>query len=113
MAELMMMVITLALGTVAISFLWLEFKWSFKNVALVTAANTGIRRISLIWKLPKCFLPVLMDVAIVAFATLLFSFTGVVGSLLGMLASCIFSVNLYRRRKALQAKLAEGQVNWF
>ena len=92
-------IIALCCGAFCFSFLVYELHLVWENIDKVKVENKGIRKITLLWKVPAASKPVLIDIAITMGVVYIFKMGGgQIGTLLALLASGFVSAFLAWKR---------------
>lgn len=92
-------IIALICGAISIYFIILEINMASDDYSKKSKIVKGIGNVKLPIILIQCWSPVIKDVIITLGVVYLFSFTGVTGMLISLMASAMISGNLYFRRK--------------
>lgn len=92
-------IIALICGAISIYFIILEINISSDDYNKRVQSITGINNVKLPFIFIRCWSPVLKDIAITLAVIYIFSFVGVTGMLISLMASAMISANLYFRRK--------------
>ena len=92
-------VIAVICGITSLILIAKEISDAWDSTAEVVAGNTGVRRVTLLWKIPKACMPFILDIGLTLFVVWLFSMAGMMGMVLALVASAIVSILIFIKRR--------------